>query len=282
MPRRTLEQELAAVRTLAATLGLGEAAPVVLKLARHTTMRLGPLAVARVQSAGEPDAARAAMAREVAVAQHLARLGAPAVRPATDRPPGPHAVGGCLISLWTYVDHRAAGEADAAAAGAALKEVQAALASYAGALPAYTDTIAGCAALAQDARAMAAAPPDDRAFLARLVRAGLERLPSDGWIALHGDTHLGNVMMTATGAVWSDLEAVCRGPLEWDLCDKPPAFLSAFDGVDARLLDELGALRRACVAVWCWADAGRSAGIREAAAYHTARLRREAAASRFA
>jgi aminoglycoside phosphotransferase (APT) family kinase protein len=129
---------------------------------------------------------------------------------------------------------------------------------------------------------MAAAAPDDRAFLARLVRSGLERAPSDPseWIALHGDAHLGNVLMTSAGAVWADLEAVCRGPREWDLCNKPAAFLASFDGVDAALLGRLGGVRRACVAVWCWADAGRSPEIRAAAAYHTAQLRRDA--TRFA
>ncbi|HWF76267.1 MAG TPA: hypothetical protein VN694_03735, partial [Caulobacteraceae bacterium] len=116
MSRLPIGQELAAVRTLATRLGLGGDEPVVLKLAKHTTVRLGPV-VARVQSAGELDAARTVMAREVAVGQHLARLGAPAVRPSIDPPPGPHAVGGCVISLWSFIEHQPADEADAAAAG---------------------------------------------------------------------------------------------------------------------------------------------------------------------
>jgi aminoglycoside phosphotransferase (APT) family kinase protein len=282
MPRLPLDRELAAVRTLTGGLGLAGAEPVVLKLAKHTTLRLGEL-VARVQSAGDLEAARAVMAQEVAVAQHLARGGAPAVRPSVDPPPGPHEVGGCVISLWSFVEHHAADEADAAA-GPALKEVHAALASYEGALPAYVETVRACAALAKDAVAMAAAAPDDRAFLANLVRAGLARAPSDeaAWIVLHGDAHLGNALVTPAGVIWADLEAVCRGPLEWDLANQPAAFLASFDGLDRTLLDQLGALRRACVAVWCWADAGRSAETRAAAAYHTAQLRREAAASRFA
>jgi Ser/Thr protein kinase RdoA (MazF antagonist) len=281
MPRQPLEQELAAVRSLAARLRLAEAEPIVLKLAKHASSRLGPL-VARVQSGGDLAAARTVMAREVAVAQHLARCGAPAVRPSVDPSPGPYEADGCVISLWSFVDHRAAEEADAAAAGVALARLHAALARYPGALPAYAETVAECAALAEDAAAMAAAAPDDRAFLARLVRSGLERAPSDPseWIALHGDAHLGNVMMTPAGAVWADLEAVCRGPREWDLCNKPAAFLASFDGVDLALTGRLGELRRACVAVWCWADAGRSPEIREAAAYHTAQLRRDA--TRFA
>jgi Ser/Thr protein kinase RdoA (MazF antagonist) len=142
--------------------------------------------------------------------------------------------------------------------------------------------VAGCAALAEDAAAMAAAAPDDRAFLAGLVRGALAALPSDqaGWIALHGDAHLGNVMMTPSGPIWADLEAVCRGPLEWDLTHKPAAFVAAFDGVDAARLNRLSALRSACSAVWCWADAARSAETRAAAEFHTMWLRR--AATRFA
>lgn len=271
------------MRALAARLGLGPVEPTVLRLAKHTALRLGPL-VARVQSSGDPGAALATMAREVAVAQHLARIGAPAVRPSTQPPPGPHAIDGCAVSLWTFVDHRPADDTDAAAAGAALRAVHAALASYAGPLPAWSDTVADCAALAEDAAAMAMARPDDRAFLAALVRSDLERpAPDPGrWIALHGDAHLGNVMITPAGAIWADLEAVCRGPLEWDLTHKPAAFVAGFDGVDPALLDRLSRLRSACSAVWCWADAGRSPEIRAAAEYHTDRLRAEAAASRFA
>jgi hypothetical protein len=282
MPRQPIEQELAAVRALAARLGLGEVEPAVLKLAKHTTLRLGPL-VARVQSSVEPGLAMATMAREVAVARHLLQLDAPAVRPAVDPAPGPYETDGCIVSLWAFVDHRPADETDAAKAGVALRSVHAALAGDAEPLPPYSDVVADCARLAADEGAMAAAHPDDRALLAGLVRAGLERLPADldRWIGLHGDTHLGNVLMTAGGPIWSDLEAVCRGPLEWDLTSKPPAFLEAFESLDIALLDQLSDLRRACSAVWCWADAGRSRETREAAEHHTTRLRNEAA-SRFA
>jgi aminoglycoside phosphotransferase (APT) family kinase protein len=282
MPRQPIEQELAAVRTLAARLCLGGVEPAVLKLAKHTTLRLGPL-VARVQSSVEPALALATMAREVAIARHLLRMGAPAVAPAIEPAPGPYEIDGCIVSLWAFVDHRPAAETDASAAGAALRSLHMALASCVEPLPPYREVVAECAALAGDESAMAAAHPDDRALLAGLVRAGLERLPADParWTLLHGDSHLGNVLMTAAGPIWTDLEAVCCGPVEWDLANKPPAFLAAFEGIDVALLDQLSALRRACSAVWCWADAGRSREIREAAEYHTTRLRHEAA-SRFA
>ena len=66
MPRLPIEQELAAVRTLAARLGLGDVPPTVLKLAKHTTLRLGPL-VARVQSSVEPALALATIDRKSVV-----------------------------------------------------------------------------------------------------------------------------------------------------------------------------------------------------------------------
>lgn len=266
------------MRTLAARLGLGASELVVLKLAKHTSVRLGPL-VARVQSAEPPETSRSRMVLELAVSRHLAHRGAPAVRAPVEPPPGPYEIDGCVVSLWSFVDHRPAAEADAAAAGASLRAVHAALATYKGALPVWLDTVADCAALAEDAAAMTAAQAEDRVFLAKLVRAGLDAAPADpqAWIGLHGDAHLGNVMITPAGAIWSDFEAVCRGPLEWDLANKPAPFLASFEALDRALLDRLSALRRACSAVWCWADAGRSAEIREAALHHTARLRREAA-----
>src|ERR1700722_14707803 len=164
MQRQPIEQELAAVRTLAAQLGLGGVEPAVLKLAKHTSVRLGDL-VARVQSAGSLQANHAVMVREVAVAAHLATLDAPALRPAVDPSPGPYEVDGCTISLWPFVEHRPATEAHAALPGAARKRLHAALAGYEGELPPYFEAVADCAALAEDERAMASARPQDRRFL---------------------------------------------------------------------------------------------------------------------
>ena len=102
MQRQPIEQELAAVRSLAARLGLGDLEPAVLRLAKHSVLRLGPL-VARVQSAGEVGAALAAMQREVSVAGRLAAAGAPATPPSRDPPAGPYEEAGCAISLWDFV-----------------------------------------------------------------------------------------------------------------------------------------------------------------------------------
>jgi hypothetical protein len=217
------------------------------------------------------------MAREVAVAEHLARRGAPAVRPSDDPPPGPYEAEGCVISLWRYAPHRPADETrDAEAAGVALQTVHAALASYDGPLPPFGDAIASAGALLEDDAGLPALGAADRDFLTGAYRRGVERLGgiSRRPLALHGDSHLGNVMVTDRGPIWGDLEAVCTGPLEWDLANKPAAFLQPFGDVDADALAWLGELRRVCVAIWCWADAERSAEIRDAAEYHLHGLKR--------
>jgi hypothetical protein len=272
MARLAVDDELAAVAALARRLGL-HGQPAVLKLAKHTTVRIGS-SVARVRSTGE--SAWTEMAREVAVAEHLARHGAPAVRASVDPPAGPYEADGCVISLWRHARHRAADDMrDAEAAGAALKAVHAALAGYEGALPPFTDAIASAGALLADPRATPELGAEDRRFLIEAYDRGAHRLPDVGEpIALHGDTHLGNVLMTVAGPVWADLEAVCTGPLAWDLVNKPAAFLQPFGAVDAALLTWLGELRRVCVAAWCWADAGRSAETRAAAEHHLQTLRR--------
>jgi aminoglycoside phosphotransferase (APT) family kinase protein len=95
-------------------------------------------------------------------------------------------------------------------------------------------------------------------------------------ISLHGDTHVGNVMFADGGPVWGDLETACVGPLEWDLVQLPKAARAVFGPVDDGLLNRLGELRSATVAVWCWADAERSPEVRAAAEHHLARLKANA------
>ena len=46
---------------------------------------------------------------------------------------------------------------------------------------------------------------------------------------LHGDAHPGNLLATADGWVWADLEDTCRGPRAWDL-----ACLRATSRLDGR------------------------------------------------
>jgi hypothetical protein len=216
--------------------------------------------------------------RELQVAQHLAAKGAPAVAPTVGPPPGPHVVGEATVTLWRFVEHRAAkGRADALAAGHALHALHTALADYPGELPLFTEDFDQCAGLLADGQALRALAGAERAFLVGSLaelRAGLS-VGRRQLRPLHGDAHLGNAMMTRAGAIWADLESACLGPLEWELTSLPSAARAAFRPIDKPLFRRLSLLRSLVVCVWCFYHAERSPELRSVAAYHLRRLRRD-------
>lgn len=181
----------------------------------NVLVRLSPApVVARVAtSTGLVRPGGAWLARELALAGHLAAARAPAVRPSNEIDPGPHEHDGLVLSFWEYVE-ASPERLDPRAAGAALRECHEALADFPRELPEW-------AALdeAEHLLERIDADPGD----AELLGDGLARVR--GEIAalglpnrpLHGDAHLRNVMNTARGPIWIDWEDAFAGPLEWDL-----------------------------------------------------------------
>lgn len=208
----------------------------MLREAWHVLVHLRPSPiVARVTSgaaAVDPDD----VVRELAVAAHAARAGAPVVPPSDEVDPGPHEYGGRTLVFWRYVEH--AGELDAAAAGEGLRAIHETLADYAGPLPPAART-------SQVAALLDALPPSADVELLRDLAA--RELPVGQ--ALHGDAHLFNCLQTAGGPVWHDFETACRGPREFDLAAlaqrqrihgddaRSAAALAAYGEHDADLLE---------------------------------------------
>lgn len=95
----------------------------------------------------------------------------------------------------------------------------------------------------------------DRKFLLitydQIVRT-MDSLPIE-LIPLHGDAGLHNVLMTADGARYTDFEATCLGPREWDVGSLPEAGLARFEPIHRGRLSALSDLRSLCVSVWCFA-----------------------------
>jgi hypothetical protein len=278
MQRPGPDHDIAAIRALARDLGLGPVDPIVLKLAHHTTLRLAPLAiVARVQSSEPVARATTAMGREVTLARYLAAQSAPAVAPSVDPPPGPYVIGNCVVTLWSYVDHRPArNDEDFVAAADALRALHRAMLGYPGELPPFTEGVDRCGVILGDLAAMPALSPEDRAFLEGRYSSLREDLSAASFACapLHGDTHPGNILFSSEGPIWADLESACLGPLEWDLVQLAPSARALFGVVDPSLIERFDELRSVTVAVWCWADANRSPEVRAAAEHHLARLRR--------
>jgi thiamine kinase-like enzyme len=69
---------------------------------------------------------------------------------------------------------------------------------------------------------------------------------------LHGEPHPGNVVTTANGPLFVDLETCCRGPVEFDLAHVPESVSEHYPGLDQVLLRDCRQLVVAMVAAWRW------------------------------
>lgn len=150
--------------------------------------------------------------RELSVAGHLARAGAPVVAPSDELEPGPYEHDGRVLSFWKYAPPEE--DIDAAAAGEALAHCHEALRSYAGSLP-----LLGCVTEAEALLArLAAEERIDPVTATTLLLRFQEIIPLLTELRspvqpLHGDAHLGNVL---GGPLWNDWEDTCLGPVGWD------------------------------------------------------------------
>ena len=205
------------------------------------------------------------------VATHLASRGAPTIRPTANVDAGPYVENGCAMTLWELSVGRAVEtEADATMTAKALQQVHHALCGFDRDLPSFIGAVETCETILANPGESPKLRASDRLFLERLYARLRQELDNRDLACrpIHGDTHLANVLITESGAVWMDLEAVCLGPLEWDVITLPRIARSQFKGVDANLMRFLADVRSLCVATWCWADYDRSTDIREAAIHH--------------
>jgi Ser/Thr protein kinase RdoA (MazF antagonist) len=193
--------------TVATSLGVPSTDPVVLSDGSNVVVHLRPApVVARVATltADLRPGVVAWLARDVAVARHLAARGVAATRPLAD----PVLAGGTAAALWHHEPHDPAHAFAPAEVAAELAGLHAALASFDGELP----RLAPCDDVDR-ALALVDLPPVLAEENARL-RAALAVFPVR---PLHGDAHPGNLLATPSGPVWNDFEDAWLGPLGWDL-----------------------------------------------------------------
>lgn len=162
--------------------------------------------------------------REVAVCGFLADAGAPVVGPSKLLDPGPHEFDGLRVTFWEGLTALESPVPEMAALDG-LQRCHAALSSYPTALPymrGYHETRHVFHDLWQSDRLDSIDPGEAVRRLAVIDDAldarGGESSPRN--VPLHGDAHLGNVLMTeqASGqtCLWLDWDDVCIGPIEWD------------------------------------------------------------------
>ena len=242
------ESAVAAAVAVAAENGLRADDPVVLSDAWHVLVHLRPLPLVARVSSGRPypeGPPEDDVTRELAIASHAARAGAPVVPPSDLIPPGPHRSGGHVVAFWRYVEP--GGEVDPAAAGLGLRAIHDALADYAGELPAlHTDDLLGILDGLE--------PSADVELLREIGTRPVEGSAQ----ALHGDAHLWNCL---PGPLWHDFETACRGPREFDLAALALTVLESGDDRSRTALEAYGDhdpdLLEACIpayAAWIYAS----------------------------
>lgn len=273
-----LARAIAAAKKAARLAGDSEAR--VLYRSRRVALLLP--AIAAVARVGPADpACLAADARELNVARHLAKSGAPVVGPSAFMPPAPIVVEDLAVTFWPNVEHASRGYEDRGAvaeAADALRRVHERFANYSGPLPSYWERIEACGALLRRRDTLPSLNGGDRAFLLKTyerVCAALSgrNVPN---VPIHGDAHMDNVFFTPAGALWTDFETACLGPREWDVAAlSHPA---GFTALDPNLYELLADLRSVCVIVWC-STLAHDPKKRETAREQLARLR-DAAPSR--
>jgi hypothetical protein len=193
-----VERDLAA--SLARKLGLAFDEAVLLGERINVLVHLTPTpVVARVTRVLHLVRPMTALGGGVGLARHL---GARAVGPSDAIDPGPHAEGGRYVTFWTY---GTGPEASPSAAGAALRALHDAAATYRGPLRSYDPR--------PQALRIAKLVGGEPAEILRDAAARLS-LPSLPQQPIHGDAHFGNVL---AGGVWQDFDDACIGPREWDL-----------------------------------------------------------------
>ena len=276
--RSSILEETEAVKSICQQIGFGQVMPTLLKAAHHTSLLIAPhKIVARVQS-GEPIAPAGERAsREIGVTRYLADCGAPTLAPIPDFA-GPHVRDLTVVTFWPYAERRrAASEADASVAAMSLATVHQALRDFEGDLPPYTEALDRCwDALAGDHLGAVLPAADTHLLKSEFLRLRRQVEAVDRrWVPLHGDSHLGNLLLDDSGhnPLWVDFEDACLGPREYDIANLPAEAWPIFPDADLQLVAAFALLKSVCVVVWCSADSRRSLEMQEAADYHLSVVR---------
>ncbi len=188
----------------------------ILQNSSTLVVRLTETVVARVvQDRDGPRQGTAWFARENAVAQHLTQHGAPVIPLHPDLPPGPYEHLGYPLNFWKFVT-RIEDEPAPDEIGTKLRQCHEVLKMFPEPLPKMaivTESLGLLDTLAQKALL----PLGTLELLKERLESSLAVLERFPQRAVHGDAHMGNLMNTTEGLLWTDWEDAFAGPVEWDV-----------------------------------------------------------------
>lgn len=235
--------------SMAVALDLPAHHAAILQNSNKLALRLLPCDVfARVAPAGHKHARF-----EVELAQRLAKSECPVAALDPRVEPRGYERDGFEVTLWTYYEPVTA-EISPAAYADALERLHAGMRKLDVPTPRFTDRVAEAQRVVRSPKDSPALLDADREMLASTLRR-LRRAILDHGAAeqlLHGEPHPGNVLGTANGPLFVDLETCCHGPVEFDLAHVPETVSAHYPGADQALLRDCRQLVLAMVAAWRW------------------------------
>ncbi|MEU2260754.1 aminoglycoside phosphotransferase family protein [Streptomyces sp. NPDC019645] len=241
---------VAAAVSTGSSLGLAVDDVIVLHDSNKLTLRLLPCdVVARVAPVAHQ------VARfEVELAQLLAESGCPvaALEPRVE--PRVHERDGFVVTLWTSYEPATPRQVSPADYARALERLHAGMRRLHVPTPHFTERVEQAQRLVANRDRTPALADTDRAFLGDTLRS-LRRVIGERGCAeqlLHGEPHPGNLLTTASGLLFIDLETCCRGPVEFDLAHAPEEVGAHYPGVDHDVLRECRLLVLAMITTWRW------------------------------
>jgi len=204
---------------MAGTIGFTEITPVVLSDGGNLTIHLAPYAVvARISTAISKEDAELAykiLNRELKIAYHLQSRGIPVLLPVDHTDAGPHDIGGTWMTFWKYVSPV---QLDCPSPGEAVElvsKLSIAMRDYVDEIPVLGVWERTCQSAARLRKY-----PDQRVQALLRIFLGIDeqmRLDPNLLVPCHGDTHIGNLLPSSEGWIWSDFEDVSLMPAYWDL-----------------------------------------------------------------
>jgi hypothetical protein len=250
MQPSVLPRAVAAATATASSLGLSVDDAIVLHDSNKLTLRLLPCDVlARVAPAADQVAHF-----EVDLAQRLAEAGCPVAVLDPRVKPRVHQRDGFVITLWTYYEPAGPRRIAPADYAHALRRLHVGMRQLDVPVTHFTDRVAQAQHLVASRDRTPALTDADRELLGDTLRNVREVIGERGGPdqLLHGEPHPGNLLTTASGPRFIDLETCCRGPVEFDLAHAPEDVADHYPGVDHELLRACRLLVLAMITTWRW------------------------------
>ncbi|MGI8794232.1 MAG: phosphotransferase [Acidimicrobiales bacterium] len=199
---------------------------------------------------------------EVEVAQRMAGTGAPLATLDRRVEPRVYEQDNFVVTLWTYYEPVAPHDIAPDEYASALERLHAGMQGAdltGGWLPHFLDRVDEAQHLVDDPTNNPEIAGADRELLGTTLRTMRRAIIERGAPEqlLHGEPHPGNVLRTAEGLLFVDLETCCRGPIEFDIAhatstsNGPPIEVGAlYAGADQSLVRDCWMLMLAMVTAW--------------------------------